>query len=132
MPDSSSVLIAATGTSANRIYAKLLISSAGSVTSSMKFTEGTTTDSLKLSGLFIVDANNIKVLMFSTTTKITSIASIDFSALSITYLKKLPAAITTDVYLGKFVSADKFYIAVYYSQRIFNIPIPPQTTTIST
>ena len=131
MADGSSVLIAATGTSANRIYAKLLISSAGSVTSSMKFTEGTITDSLRLSGLFIVDANQIKALMISTTTKITSIASIDFSVPSITYLKKLPA-ITTDVYLGKFVSADKFYIAVYYSQRIFNIPIPPQTTTIST
>ena len=120
MPDGSSVLIAATGTDIDRIYAKLLISSDSSVTSSMKFTEGTTTDLLKLSGLFIVDANNIKVLMFSTTTKITSIASIDFSALSITYLKKLPA-ITTSVYLGKFVSADKFYIAVYYSYGIFNI-----------
>ena len=128
MADSSSVLIAATGTATNRIYAKLLISSAGSVTSSMKFTEGTTTDSLKLSGLFIVDANNIKVLMFSTTTKITSIASIDFSVPSITYLKKLPA-INTDVYLGKFVSADKFYIAVCDSTSIFNIAT---STTITT
>ena len=112
MPDGSSVLIAATGTTTDRIYAKLLISSAGSVTSSMKFTEGTITDSLRLSGLFIVDANQIKVLMFSTTTKITSIASIDFSALSITYLKKLPASTIINVFLGKFVSADKFYIAV--------------------
>ena len=128
MADGSSVLIAAKGTTTVRIYAKLLISSDSSVTSSMKFTEGTTTDLLKLSGLFIVDANNIKVLMFSTTTKITSIASIDFSALSITYLKKLPA-ITTSVYLGKFVSADKFYIAVGYSTSIFNIAT---STTIST
>ena len=111
MADGSSVLIAAKGTTTVRIYAKLLISSAGSVTSSMKFTEGTTTDLLKLNGLFIVDANNIKVLMFSTT-KITSIASIDFSALSITYLKKLPASTYNNVFLGKFVSADNFYIAV--------------------
>ena len=66
--------------------------------------------------------------MFSTTTKITSIASIDFSVPSITYLKKLPA-INTDVYLGKFVSADKFYIAVGYSTSIFNIAT---STTIST
>ena len=86
MPDGSSVLIAATGTDIDRIYAKLLISSDSSVTSSMKFTEGTITDSLRLSGLFIVDANNIKVLMFSITTGITSIASIDFSIPSITYL----------------------------------------------
>ena len=112
MADGSSVLIAATGTAIDKIYAKLLISSAGSVASSIKFTEGTTTDSLTLSGLFIVDANNIKVLMFSTTTKITSIASIDFSFPSITYLKKLPASTNTSVYLGKFVSGDKFYIAV--------------------
>ena len=122
MPDSSSVLIAATGTAIDRIYAKLLISSAGSVASSIKFTEGTTTDSLTLSGLFIVDANQIKALMFSTSTSITSIASIDFSVPSITYLKKLPASTNTNVFLGKFVSADKFYIAVYYSKRIYNIP----------
>ena len=128
MPDGSSVLIAATGTATDRIYAKLLISSAGSVTSSMKFTEGTTTDSLRLSGLFIVDANQIKAIMISTTTKITSIASIDFSVPSITYLKKLPA-ITTDVYLGKFVFADKFYIAVGYSTSIFNIATSTPITT---
>ena len=121
MPDGSSVLIAATGSATNRIYAKLLISSAGSVASSIKFTEGTTTDSLTLSGLFIVDANQIKALMFSTSTSITSIASIDFSVPSITYLKKLPASTTTSVNLGKFVSGDKFYIAVYYSYGIFNI-----------
>lgn len=129
MADGSSVLIAATGTATDRIYAKLLISSAGSVTSSMKFTEGTTTDPLTLSGLFIVDANNIKVLMFNTTTKITSIASIDFSVPSITYLKKLPASTYNNVFLGKFVSADKFYIVVYYSTSIFKIPT---STTIST
>ena len=112
LPDGSSVLIAATGTATDRLYAKLLISSAGSVTSSIKFTEGTTTDSLKLSGLFIVDANQIKVLMFSYSTGITSIASIDFSVPSITYLNKLPASTNIYVFLGKFVSADKFYIAV--------------------
>ena len=49
--------------------------------------------------------------MFSKTTYITSIASIDFSVPSITYLRKLPA-ITSTVLLGKFLSADKFYIAV--------------------
>ena len=59
--------------------------------------------------------------MFSKTTYITSIASIDFSVPSITYLRKLPA-ITSTVLLGKFVSADKFYIAVYYSKSIYNIP----------
>ena len=116
MPDGSSVLIAATGTTTVRIYAKLLISSAGSVTSSMKFTEGTTIESLKLNGLFIVDANQIKVLMFSTNTYITSIASIDFSVPSITYLNKLPVMTsygsTVSVNLGKFVTADKFYILV--------------------
>ena len=66
--------------------------------------------------------------MWSTSTLKTSIASIDFSALSITYLKKLPA-INTDVYLGKFVSDDKFYIAVKYSNSIFNIAT---STPIST
>ena len=50
--------------------------------------------------------------MFSTTTFITSIASIDFSIPSITYLEKLPAITGTPVYIGKFVSADKFYIGV--------------------
>ena len=129
MPDGSSVLIAATGTTTNRIYAKLLISSAGSVTSSMKFTEGTTTDLLKLNDLFIVDANQIKAIMISTTTKITSIASIDFSVPSITYLKKLPASTNNNVFLGKFVSADKFYIAVCDSTSIFNIAT---STTITT
>ena len=49
--------------------------------------------------------------MYSTTTFITSIASIDFSVPSITYFTKLPA-INVIVKLGKFVSADKFYIAV--------------------
>ena len=59
--------------------------------------------------------------MFSLTTRITLIASIDFSVLSITYLLKLPA-ISTNVFLGKFVSADKFYIAVLSSKSIYNIP----------
>lgn len=49
--------------------------------------------------------------MFSTTTFITSIASINFSVPSITYLRILPA-LSIDVSLGTFVSANKFYIGV--------------------
>lgn len=51
--------------------------------------------------------------MFSTTTFITSIASINFSVPSITYLRILPAlSININVSLGTFVSANKFYIGV--------------------
>ena len=45
LADGSSVLIAVTGTGSNRIYAKLIISSVGTVTYSIKFTESTS-DSL--------------------------------------------------------------------------------------
>ena len=65
--------------------------------------------------------------MYSTATFITSIASIDFNLSLITYLKKLPAN-SDDLYLGKFVSANKFYIAVYCTTFIKNIST---STTIS-
>lgn len=44
LPDATSVLIVVTGTTTNRIYAKLVISSAGIVTSSMQLTENTPSD----------------------------------------------------------------------------------------
>ena len=65
--------------------------------------------------------------MFSTATFITSIASIDFNLLSITYLMKLPS-MDQWVFLGKFVSADKFYIALYTSTVIWNISTPTTIT----
>jgi hypothetical protein len=74
-----------------------------------------TSASRQIRALFIIDLNNAVSLIYDTANKWTDLATIDFTALTVTYQRTLPLMGAGGMTTGIFVSSTVYYVGSYGS-----------------
>jgi hypothetical protein len=83
------------------------------MTGNLGYKDPTSSATREIRALFIIGLNSAVSLIYDTSNKMTDLAKIDFSALTITYQRTLPLMPVGGMTTGIFVSSTVYYVGSY-------------------